>query len=75
MLRDAYKIDKFFIGIQELISEMDAQLAQIGSVVQVKATDNSSQVRRRGRRPQIEEYTGQSARRKAVSPSLFRRHF
>lgn len=29
MLRDAYKIDKFFIGIQELISEMDAQLAQI----------------------------------------------
>ena len=29
MLRDAYTIDKLFIGIQELISEMDAQLAQI----------------------------------------------
>ena len=50
-------------------------LVEKEEVVQVKATDNSSQVRRRGRRPQIEEYTGQSARRKAVSPSLFRRHF
>jgi hypothetical protein len=27
MLRDAYEIDKFFISIQELMSEMDAQLA------------------------------------------------
>jgi IS5 family transposase len=29
MLRDAYAIDKSFIGIQELMSEMDAQLAHI----------------------------------------------
>lgn len=33
MLRDAYEIDKFFIGIQELTSEMDAQLARIDQVL------------------------------------------
>jgi len=33
MLRDAYEINKFFIGIQELMSEMDAQLAQIDHIL------------------------------------------
>jgi IS5 family transposase len=33
MLRDAYEIDKFFIGIQELTSEMDAQLACIDGLL------------------------------------------
>ena len=33
MLRDAYEIDKFFIGIQELTSEMDAQLAHIDQLL------------------------------------------
>ncbi len=33
MLRDAYQIDKFFIGIQELTSEMDAQLARIDGLL------------------------------------------
>jgi IS5 family transposase len=33
MLRDAYDINKFFIGIQELTSEMDAQLARIDGLL------------------------------------------
>ncbi len=33
MLRDAYEIDKFFIGIQELMSEMDAPLARIDGLL------------------------------------------
>ena len=33
MLRDAYEIDKLFISIQELTSEMDAQLARIDGLL------------------------------------------
>jgi IS5 family transposase len=33
MLRDAYEINKFFIGIQELMSEMDTQLAHIDQIL------------------------------------------
>jgi IS5 family transposase len=33
MLRDAYEINKFFIGIQELMSGMDAQLAHIDQIL------------------------------------------
>jgi len=33
MLRDAYEIDKFFIDIQELTSEMDGQLARVDGLL------------------------------------------
>lgn len=33
MLRDSYEIDKFFLDIQSLTSEMDAELAQIDQVL------------------------------------------
>jgi hypothetical protein len=38
MLRDAYEIDKFFISIQELMSEMDAQLAHWRTSIKYWAT-------------------------------------
>jgi IS5 family transposase len=33
MLRDRYEIDKFFMGIQQLTSEMDGVLAQIDELL------------------------------------------
>jgi len=37
MLRDKYEVDKFFLGIQELTSEMEPELAQIDKILDDEA--------------------------------------
>jgi IS5 family transposase len=55
MLRDRYEIDKFFMGIQQLTSEMDATLAQIDRVLEDDALFEQVKADLSGRYPKTQQ--------------------